>query len=798
MSMLSVATEYALHGWYVFPLQVGGKAPFAPAAPHGFKNATTDIEQVKAWWTRYPNANVGIATGASGLYVIDVDHKNGTKNGLAAWGSLEEMYGHTPTYTVSSATGGLHLYYQLPKGVVLKNTVGGPSGVKGLGADIDTRGEGGYIVAAGSKVDDGEYTVVTAMAPAPLPGWVVDVLTTPRTPVRSLLERSAPAPKTVKERARQLAEQLRNTPPGGRNAAVASISFMLGQYVGAGQLKRSKAISLLDVATIGWSNPEKTGNDIRRQLAEGEASPRLWTSADVDMTVFDGINLEQVDKDTPITIADAKGSKGATTATDWGTDTGQARRMLQILPDYIYVLNVGWFHWDGKVWEASSPEQVIGRLMGYYSAQHQRMVDKFAAQPDPVWSDRAAMFRMWMKHSRLVDLVKAMASQSLISVDRLDAHPDLLNTPTGVVDLRTGGVTSHDKSLFMTKITKGSYRPGYTHEDWESALTSLPKGPRAFLQLRLGQAATGHMAPTNDALILVGNGANGKSLMTTDGVFLALGDYARLAPAGLIMAGDNGDGPSPEKMALRGVRFALIEELPEGKALSIAELKRVTGTSSITARAMRQDHVTFSATHSLVVTTNYLPGVKETDDGTWRRLTPVNFPYRFVAPGQDVGEGDRVGDMGLPIRVRVGRNGQHDAIVTWLVEGAMLAYENPAWLRAETAPVEVREVAAGWRSKSDRIHAFLSASVERADGDGIAKKDLLAAFNEWLTEQGHERWGQELFYTRLLNHTTWRKLGAPREKQTTRVTELSRPDMGFGLPALAGKERVYPGLAFTN
>lgn len=77
-------------------------------------------------------------------------------------------------------------------------------------------------------------------------------------------------------------------------------------------------------------------------------------------------------------------------------------------------------------------------------------------------------------------------------VDELDADPDLLNTPSGVVDLTTGEVTPHDPELLMTKITSGSYRPGFTHIDWAKALEALPKEERDWLQCVVGRGITGH------------------------------------------------------------------------------------------------------------------------------------------------------------------------------------------------------------------------------------------------------------------------------------------------------------------
>ena len=117
--------------------------------------------------------------------------------------------------------------------------------------------------------------------------------------------------------------------------------------------------------------------------------------------------------------------------------------------------------------------------------------------------------------------------------DELDADPDLLNTPSGVVDLQTGEL-SPATLLLMTKITGGSYRARFTHPDWEKALEALPEPERDWLQRRIGQAITGHRTPDGVLPVLQGSGENGKSAITTDGVVPASGGYASMASPKLL------------------------------------------------------------------------------------------------------------------------------------------------------------------------------------------------------------------------------------------------------------------------
>lgn len=117
-------------GWAVFPLR--GKIP-AIAGGRGCLDATTDAGQVRQWWAAMPDANIGIATGArSGIVVIDLD-------GPDAEAEFSRRYGNPPTPS-SLTRRGRHLVFRHPGGEV-KNSAGL------LGAKIDVRGDGGYIVA---------------------------------------------------------------------------------------------------------------------------------------------------------------------------------------------------------------------------------------------------------------------------------------------------------------------------------------------------------------------------------------------------------------------------------------------------------------------------------------------------------------------------------------------------------------------------------------------------------------------------------------------------------------------------
>ncbi|MFA5053578.1 MAG: bifunctional DNA primase/polymerase, partial [Parcubacteria group bacterium] len=167
------ALAYAKRGFRVFPVQPREKIPLGKAAPHGCLDATTDAAKIKAWWSEYPDANVGIACG-NGLLVLDIDAHNG---GDESFELLESEHGKTPdTPMVLTGGGGRHLYFAYPG--KLKNKVA-------LERGIDIRSEGGYVVAPPSIHPSGKRweweasSRIDEMEMAPAPQWLVDRLSEP-------------------------------------------------------------------------------------------------------------------------------------------------------------------------------------------------------------------------------------------------------------------------------------------------------------------------------------------------------------------------------------------------------------------------------------------------------------------------------------------------------------------------------------------------------------------------------------------------------------------------------------------
>lgn len=139
-ALLNAALWYAgALGWPVFPCIAGGKRP---ATTHGFKDASTDVTQIRRWWTDNPMYNIGIPTGVT-FDVFDIDGPQG----LIAVGEHFDAGTFPPIYALSLTPRGRH--YLVPP-TDLGNTTG-------LLPQVDYRSSGGYIVAPPSATPDGTY-----------------------------------------------------------------------------------------------------------------------------------------------------------------------------------------------------------------------------------------------------------------------------------------------------------------------------------------------------------------------------------------------------------------------------------------------------------------------------------------------------------------------------------------------------------------------------------------------------------------------------------------------------------------
>lgn len=166
---VNAAQTYAALGWPVFPCNPLDKRPLTD---HGFKDATTNNNQIARWWAQWPNAMIGVPMGSvSGVFCVDLDKKIGV-DGVATWASLQSIHGVSQQTRVHrTPSTGLHLIYLFQQSI--RNIP-----LHKLGPGIEIKGEGGYIVVPPSKMADGKEYTSNDVAPVEAPGWLLKMIFT--------------------------------------------------------------------------------------------------------------------------------------------------------------------------------------------------------------------------------------------------------------------------------------------------------------------------------------------------------------------------------------------------------------------------------------------------------------------------------------------------------------------------------------------------------------------------------------------------------------------------------------------
>lgn len=257
-SMIDAALKYAAEGKPVFPCDPANKRPLVKG---GFKAATVDAEQIRAWWGQWPAAMIGMPTGQATGFVVDLDGQEGLDNWAALVAANAGECGEYRSQVTPS--GGRHLLYRIPPGQDIRNST------SQLAPKVDVRGTGGYIVVAPSVREDGRaYVWESDNEPGEAPGWLLEAL---KKKVKSEVPATAPtADSTTTTYGRKALElevgSVATAPVGQRNGALNEAAFALGQLVAGSEVSEAEALDALHRAGKAADLPE---GEVKKTVASG-------------------------------------------------------------------------------------------------------------------------------------------------------------------------------------------------------------------------------------------------------------------------------------------------------------------------------------------------------------------------------------------------------------------------------------------------------------------------------------------------------------------------------------------------
>lgn len=469
------------------------------------------------------------------------------------------------------------------------------------------------------------------------------------------------------------------------------------------------------------------------------------------------------------------------------TDLGGAR----YLRDYIESIGsgvrfseeAGFFLLDGGVWRKDERQGV--RTHAQAVADLVRNLAREAAGAASGGEDegvsarekkRAARLTRYAAHvqtSRGIDalLRELQAVQGVpASIEDFDKHPDLLAVRNGVIDLRTGELRPHDPALLLTRRVDLDYDPAAKAPRWEQFLGEVfPKFPDlpGYIQRLVGYGITGHTTEQCFA-VLWGTGANGKSVFT-DTLTEVFRELTVTTPFSTFE--DRAGGIPNDIAALKGGRLVMAAEGEQGKPMSEAILKRVTGRDLISARFMRKEFFEFRPTFLLMLATNFKPNFKGQDEGLWRRVKLIPWERYFKPEERD----HRLGDALLA---------EAPGILAWAVRGAI------AWRRGGLQdPPVIRDSTREYRETSDALYGFLPGVYVPDPAGRVEAKTVFTAFQDYADEGNYldlRKWSNRALYGALEERGYARRRstggkfvieGIRRARQTDAVPDHDVPEV---------------------
>ncbi len=315
------------------------------------------------------------------------------------------------------------------------------------------------------------------------------------------------------------------------------------------------------------------------------------------------------------------------------------------------------------------------------------------------------------------------------TIEQWDTDPWLLNTPGGIVDLRTGKMRPACREDCMTKMT--AVAPGGDLPTWRRFLeriTDARQELQDFLQRMCGYALTG--LTREDALFfLYGSGGNGKSKFL--GAFSGLmGDYARTAPIEAFIESRNQNHPT-DLAGLQGARLVTAIETEDGRYWSESKLKALTGGDRIAARFMRQDFFEYTPQFKLVIASNHKPRLRNVDEAIRRRFNLLPFTVTIPASERDENLGEKL-------------RAEWPGILSWAIEGCLKWQEHG--LRP---PAIVTEATEEYLAAEDGLARWLEDRTERKNGVWESATSLFQDWKLWAESNGEYVGSQKRFSENL-------------------------------------------------
>jgi len=652
-----------------------------------------------------------------------------------------------------SGPGHIHHYYRQPVNCPIHRLC--------ISGDFDIM-TNGYVVAPGS-VTTGEYTLLTPMRRVEdlpeAPAWAVDKL------IEAVEKEAAkPAPAAPPSAPLSFSDQdIIDRCSRAKNGATFDRLYAgdITAHGGVDQSHSAADLALLSHFTFytqdegqldtlylssGLARPEKWHSTYRTATLKRALSRTAFYEPPVSRGTEPTINIPNANgkyhgdgtgdippADPPVENVDTPREPRTFSL----TDTGNAERLVALHGPVIR-FNWGrdvWHVWSGRHWE----EDRTGRMEQIAKATARSIPDEATALTGEQYTKTlkwAASSESSGKRQAMVDLAR---SEDNIPVQphELDADPWLLNVANGTLNLRDGTLRAHRQDDLITRLIDVPYDPEATCPLFLAFLMRIFDNDEdliGYVQRLVGYSLTGS---TREQIMAIayGTGSNGKTTLlgTVRGL---LGNYGQEADADSFMERRH-EGIREDIADLDGARFVAASETADGKRLSEALVKKMTGGELLRARRLYENGYTFAPQFKVWLSTNHRPEIRGTEYAIWRRIRLVPFTVTI---------GDAEKDADLPGKLAA----EYPGILTWAVRGCMDWQRNglnepAAVMRATASYREDMDPLASWfadrcivqrgiRTEHKLLHDDFVAYCENAGDEPVGAR----TFSDKLSERGHD------------------------------------------------------------
>ncbi len=691
--LLEAAVAYARAGIPVFPCRERdekdreGKLHKAkkPYTRHGYKDASVSEKTIVAWWTKWPNAMIGMPTGnITGVFVVDPDGPVGEQSLTA----LIERHGPLPKtkqIRTGRPEGGRHIYFKAPPGVKIKSTD------SELGEKVDVRGDGGLVILPPSVHPSGlVYTGINDLLPADPPVWLLERVrdgASRQQPIGANKNSPAGDDKIPygqhRETLVRIAGRLRHDGLEEKALTAALIEICEKRCVNYGEDYKEMCARI-----AGWGSQKPTG--------DGPAGHEPFRSDVANAALYAEMHAGRV---------------------IWCAD-----REI-------------WYAWDGKRFAANNVGEVMRRGRETVKRLYEIAIDLPAGEEgsDAAKARKAAFHRASSAERTIPQFIRLARSEPALEAmkfgESFDLDAYLFNCAVGTVNLRTGDLLPPDPAKRITMLSPIGYDPNATAPQFEMFLLHACAGSKDLLEYLVRLMGYFLSGLTDEQSFWLFQGPSKTSKTTFINVIRGLmGDYATTLPESAVMMNPR-TNEEHGLAQLAGVRLATMVEIGQGKRYDEAKLKQITGQDIISASKKYQNYFEFTSKAKLAMAGNHLPKVHDTDDSIWNRIKRV--PFNVAVP-----PAERVKNLHLKLLAEEG-----PGILALAVRGFQ------RWAKdGFTEPKEIKDAINEYREGQDVVLQFVDEECERGAEKRVECGRLFSAFISWKDRNGFKTsWSKTAF-----------------------------------------------------